>query len=160
MAFAEGSFTLAWDIRCFLAFVKISCCLILLQYISYLLVSPHIQCVICNFILNFYLSGLVFLVRKGLGKKTKRCSVHVLLGKFCHINIKKGRYREWCITSSNNKDFPNSILKQTVVTVVTGEEQGQNSVCISEHRNVVPDTDATWLCEKREGVILARQGFS
>lgn len=68
---------------------------------------------------------MVFLVRKGLGKKTKRCSVHVLLGKFCRINIKKGRHRECCITSSNNKDFPNSILKHTVVTVVTGESRGR-----------------------------------
>lgn len=79
--------------------------------------------------LQFYCKFLFvwfgFFARKGLGKKTKRCSVNMLLGKFCSINIKKGRYREWCIISSNNKDFSNSILKQAVVTAVTGESRGR-----------------------------------
>lgn len=86
--------------------------------------------------------------------------MHALLGKFCSINIKKGRYREWCIISSSQQSYSQQYPKADSGNIGGWEEQGQKSVSISEHRNVVLDTDATWICEKWEGIVLARQAFS
>lgn len=78
-----------------------------------------------QFYFEFLFVRFGLFVRGGLEEKTKRCCVLVLLGKFCRINIKKRRYREWCIISSNKTVFPNSILKQAVVILVTGKSRGR-----------------------------------
>lgn len=86
--------------------------------------------------------------------------MHELLGKFCGINIKKGRYREWCVISSNNRVFPNSILKQTVVILVVGKSRGRKVFAFLNTGMWCWIQMLRGYVKRREGIILAGQAFS
>lgn len=108
----------------------------LLWYVSYLLISPHIH---LQILFSFF-----FYVREGLGEK-KRC-MHELWGKICSVNFKKGTNQERCIWFSNRKIvvccflgffFPNSILEQPVVALVIWKRRGRKVFASLPHVNLI-----------------------